>query len=41
MGCLTLAWAVPLGSLVAGVGVLAAGLLGRLVVVRARRAGPS
>jgi APA family basic amino acid/polyamine antiporter len=41
VGCLALAWAVPLGSLVAGVGVLAAGLLGRLVVVRARRAGPS
>jgi APA family basic amino acid/polyamine antiporter len=36
VGCLVLAWAVPLGSLLAGAVVLAVGLLGRLVVIRAR-----
>jgi APA family basic amino acid/polyamine antiporter len=39
VGCLALAWAVPLASLVAGAAVLAVGLLGRLLVTRARRAG--
>jgi APA family basic amino acid/polyamine antiporter len=38
VGCLVLAWAVPLPSLVAGAAVLAVGVLGRLVVVRVRRA---
>ena len=37
VGCLVLAWAVPLASLLAGAGVLAVGLVGRLVVTRARR----
>lgn len=36
VGCLVLAWAVPLGSLLAGAVVLAVGLLGRLAVIRAR-----
>ncbi|NUR82385.1 MAG: APC family permease [Dermatophilaceae bacterium] len=37
VGCVTLAFAVPSGSLVAGVVVLAVGLVGRLVVTRTRR----
>jgi APA family basic amino acid/polyamine antiporter len=36
VGCVTLAFAVPSGSLVAGVAVLAVGLVGRLVATRAR-----
>ena len=35
-GCLTLALAVPAGSLVAGTGVLAVGVVGRLVALRVR-----
>ena len=36
-GCVVLALAVPVTSLVAGLGVLAVGVVGRLVVVRRRR----
>jgi APA family basic amino acid/polyamine antiporter len=36
VGCVALAFAVPSGSLVAGVAVLAVGLVGRLVATRAR-----
>jgi len=41
VGCLTLALAVPTGSLVAGVLVLVVGVVGRRVVTRARSSGPA
>lgn len=36
VGCLVLALAVPVGSLLAGLGVLAVGVAGRLVTLRVR-----
>jgi APA family basic amino acid/polyamine antiporter len=37
VGCLVLAAALPIGSVLAGLALLAIGLLGRLIVLRRRR----